>query len=121
MEREVSFRGKRKGSNFWILFQLNVELMNQDEPSEFLQYPLQIATVGQGSGIYDKNNTHIFENDYVTVGDKIMLVIFKNGCFYTPWKKSNYRLGGWKKDTIEIVGNKIDNPELADSIYFPKK
>lgn len=108
--REILFRGIRINNGQWIMGDLIqsqrgdmsiLPIWEVDLTENVLVNP---ATVGQYFGI-DKNGNRIFEDDFVKVGDKIMPVIFDNGCFYTLVGDNKYRLGGWKTETIEVVGN----------------
>ena len=70
----------------------------------------------QYTGLKDKNEKEIYEGDIVIVDQKETPaeVIFENGCFYTPIGISRYRLGGWYKENLEVVGNIYENPELLE-------
>lgn len=93
-------------------------------------------TVGQFTGLTDKNGKKIFEGDIVVVrypkgniccvGD----VQFDSGVFGVEWtatKENKSMLGGWGQrhnlrrfdddiiDKIEVIGNIHDNPELLES------
>ena len=65
--------------------------------------PMKDIVLMQYTGVKDINKKKIFNCDRVKVGTKILTVIYRNGAFYTPTEKGNYRLGGWK--TIEVIGN----------------
>ncbi len=65
------------------------------------------------SGVFDKNDKEIFDRDIIKVNsNKIMEVVFDKGCFYTIYNTSHYRLGGWVKSAIKVIGNTIENPDI---------
>lgn len=79
-------------------------------------------TIGQFTGITDKNGKKIFELDIVlkrTRDGKIpCLVTFNDGCFNCgvgsgSSTKNHYYL--LNDSQIEVIGNRIDNPELLQN------
>ena len=90
-------------------------------------------TLGQFTGLNDKNGKKIFEGDILPIEDEIVaVVIFQDGCFRLEeyglcgtWTESGFDEcgGGWgiiECDPIdwytigdmEVIGNIYDNPEL---------
>ena len=79
-------------------------------------FPIDPATIGQCTGLRDKNGTLIFEGDIFKTADIIAVV---------EWEKEGRFLGftinGERKivyinrvPLVEIVGNIHDNPELLE-------
>lgn len=70
----------------------------------------------QYTGFKDRNGTEVCEGDVVLVGrdGQVAEVVFEDGCFYTPVGISRYRLYGWEKDAIKVIGNIYENPELME-------
>lgn len=92
-----------------------------------LIYQVLEETVGQFTGLYDKNGKEIYEGDILVWGEndcksQPMIVVFKHGSFgYTyieDWFHSfagntNFTFNPLNTDVrFEIVGNIHDNPEL---------
>lgn len=85
-------------------------------------------TVGQYTGLTDKNGTKIFEGDIVKVrllysngerATEITTVVYdENNCCYSPmnWKEScQWCDYSTSIKEIEVIGNIYDNPELLRS------
>ena len=128
MIREILFRGqtRRKGEKVfldgspvpsnWVYGGVfpgtgNHSLIYQSDP-EFHKYPVYTDTLGQFTGLFDKDGTKIFEGDIV-ISDNghIGFVSFVNGMFVKKCTCHDccFALYG---DNSEILGNFYDNPEL---------
>lgn len=145
MNREILFRGKVKlpdnyrGHNLshrngdWVY-----GLMNSNESIRGIF--VDTNTIGQYTGLTDKNGTKIFEGDVLHFGDKNYLVFWNDECF--QWQMRIRKDGfsfpvysgqdtgcpvecitlSWVAAEIpilgtmstEIVGNIYDNPELIE-------
>ena len=64
-------------------------------------------TVGQYTGLNDKNGTRIFEGDLVKCGKYVLLVDWEECTGYHPF--NGY---GCTPEECEVIGNIHDNPEL---------
>ena len=125
--REILFRGKWKNSGEWVYG----NLFNPDKADTPTQicigtyiartcYEIDPETVGQYTGLHDKNGRKIFEGDIVR-------------CYYSdispftdeiePYEKEvliddilRSEVIGWIDcaDELEIIGNIYDNPELLE-------
>jgi hypothetical protein len=71
------------------------------------------AEVMQYTGVKDRNENKIFEGDIIITSKGVCPVTFENGCFYAK-TVSNYRLGGWKKETITVIGNIFEDGHLLN-------
>lgn len=129
--REILFRGKRKDNGEWvygtpIFYSSGTTVMcNEYQRNE----NIDLKTVGQYTGLKDKNGTKIFEGDIVQeswydydepVMDAFGIVYYNVGrCCCTVWdeeRESIYDLcaDGEYHWEVEVVGNIHDNPELLE-------
>lgn len=86
-------------------------------PNKLRLYEIDPETLCEYTGLSDKNNKKIFENDIVKHGDTISVVRY--GKFTKGDSSSVY---GWyftngdikEYESYEIIGNRYDNPELLE-------
>lgn len=125
--RDILYRGKAKDSGEWI---------ESDSILQFEEHPLKKCrvielfqarggwvevipeTVGQYTGLVDKNCNKIFEGDIVKYGETIHKVVFEQrnntayfGLVYSPLETLAF--GNYQDlRQIETIGNIHDNPEF---------
>ena len=149
--REIIFRGKRLDNGEWAYGSLidgiygavpvivSMPSVDDDFKLDFEYYHVDPATVGQYTGLQDKNGKRIFEGDILLFGVKKLLVWWNDEAFQWQAKEKkefpivtfegaiqkncviwdNIDLG-WiaaefacvGKMTTEVIGNIHDNPEL---------
>lgn len=137
MNREILFRGKRVDNGEWIYGNLtiwndkstSIDIMSDEYTPVYAVIP---ETVGQYTGLTDKNGGKIFEGDVIHVNYSITApvsygrgfrvvkhavdykaeVVFENYRFCL--KKSNGEIYEMHitRGEIEIIGDIHDNPEL---------
>lgn len=133
-EREILFRGKRTDNGKWIcghLLEQNIPdyhsyivasfIAEQDnrhtEIIEFAIYEVIPETVGQYTGLTDKNGVKIFEGDIVSLTNMLAFkVVYINcKCRYELVNHNDvvcFVLGVHKSKDVEVIGNIHDNPEI---------
>lgn len=127
--REILFRGKRADNGEWIKGYLYITQNSEYEISSYCKYYdcerytyiVIPETVGQYTGLTDKNGKKIFEGDiifrnyygekktYQVVYDKYIGAFTgqdKEGLYYTTFDGDS--------ECFEIIGNIHDNPELLE-------
>ena len=149
MNREILFRGqhRRKGEKVkfdgtpveskWVYggvcqFNEDRSIIYQTKP-EFQKYSVYTDTVGQYTGLTDKNGRKIFEGDIIKCSDTIndiefnAVVEFGNPNHDYSWGYQLKHISGEKPNLdilcwvdmeetgafIEVIGNIHDNPELV--------
>lgn len=137
MNREILFRGKRKDNGMWEYGNLSMrDGMGRRKyyiGQNMLGYEVLPETIGQYTGLKDKNGRKIFEGDIVKCLDTIneiefnAVVEFGDPNHDYSWgyqlkhilgEKPNLDILCWvdMEETgafIEIIGNIHDNPELV--------
>ena len=131
--REILFRGKRTINGDWVYGDFvhgnerkslrDSIFVYDSETQSFNDYEINPSTLGQYTGLKDKNGKRIFEGDIAKVmqgKDKdIAYVGFENGAFMLYPKTGNiyertlweYWYNDWD---VEVIGNITDNPELLE-------
>lgn len=117
--REILFRGKRKNNNEWIEGSLHTEKFTDDEEylcCEVCQCDVYPETLGQYTGLTDKNGAKIFEGDIVdilTENEEIGVVVYDDGGFVVNADTFclDFHTNIYGTD-LEVIGNIHDNPEL---------
>lgn len=124
--RGTAFRGRTKlpdGSSKWYFGDCRTRYF--DKIFVFIEDDKTLAsvdpkTVGQWSGVCDKNEQEIFDGDIVRQNGangavRFGIIEFDSGAFSVRWNDKRYGLDfvGYVPD-LEIVGNIYDNPELVD-------
>lgn len=142
MNREIKFRGKMIPENEWIFGTIlkipapPVCFGKSETDKYYIQFPdpryipdwnmpykmvqgeVNPDTIGQYTGLHDKNGKEIWENDIVEITRECIyekeIIIFKNGCFFIKSKENllasyNCKLNNYK---VKVIGNITDNSEL---------
>ena len=134
--RKIKFRGKvmwngnHKFSGDWVYgyYRNNdngnafiTETVDDFDNYIFDEIEIDENTVGQFTGLKDKNGKEIYEGDILKIDkeDYKYIVKFYSGCFVTVNKYDEHyeqakALGSLFTLEIEIIGNIYDNPELLE-------
>lgn len=128
--REILFRGKRLDNGEWVYgsyyhccgtaYGATFIVVNDFGFIEVIPH-----TVGQYTGLTDKNGKKIFEGDIIecdvfgamaTVKHKKYLVVFENGTYVAQWSIGEHKFSTYMHETWgrNVVGNKWDNSELLE-------
>lgn len=126
--REIRFRGKSIYTKEWVYGDLiQSKELNRCVIISGLSFDnecdINPQSIGEFTGLYDKNGTTIYEGDIVKWGkdNKLYVVKFLKGMFYASIEECNkdiiggfplYVLTDADEGWCEIVGNIYDKPEL---------
>ena len=127
--REILFRGKHSEKSRWDYGDLYMDHGRTYIGSRDMMHGVRVHgevipdTVGQYTGLIDKNGTKIFEGDIV----KLRLLAakmewkgvceYRNGAFGLAWQYAGERyctFAGTCNAEYEVLGNIHDNPEMME-------
>lgn len=124
--REILFRGKQIDTGAWVEGAFcrkdcddpfgelvdRPSIIKYDEPHSGYWFRVDPETVGQFTGLTDKNGTKVFEGDILSLRTgRRHVVKFEDGEFGMTGTAVPIRFA----DRFEIVGNIHDNPELPEN------
>ncbi len=124
MTRDIRFRAKRDNGEFVYGYYVAYMVTGGGKLYHHIKnsndtYAIDENTLGQFTGLKDKNGSELFEGDIITFGNKNnVVIVFGNGCFSVFGEPL-----GWDFDTenkpvltdfkyCEKLGNIHQNPEL---------
>ena len=115
--REIEFRGQRTDNKEWVyglLARYNPNFEAANIVSNEILTSVRTKTVGQYTGLTDKNGTKIFEGDMVRDANtgKIFEIIYSRHMFLRYEREPMYMFYTLDGDVVEVIGNIHDNPEL---------
>lgn len=144
--REILFRGKRVDNGEWVeghliwcedgrarILPSNTDIFCYEMDESIIQtvaHRVIPETVGQYTGLTDKNGAKIFEGDICRNNHNIYLIVWNMhgwqckkigsdfsltlGCSFPLWQWDNCKENGYR--TLEVIGNIHDNPELLEGV-----
>ncbi len=120
--RTIKFRGKRIDNGEWVCGNLInkfgssfIGVYTFDVTGEYVEYEVIPETVGQFTGLTDKNGKEIYNGDVFNLGDARIkyIVEWKDSGFKGRQIGNRSRVGlEFHKRFIEVIGSIHDNPEL---------
>jgi uncharacterized phage protein (TIGR01671 family) len=129
--REILFRGKSRDTNKWVFGDFvsdacgisHEEYLNENGDIGYIMTYVIPETVGQYTGLTDKNGKKIFEGDIVKAQDNLITSPFCDGItgkivydecafFIEPANPMETQWLFNECADYEIIGNIHDNPEL---------
>ncbi|MCI8332631.1 MAG: hypothetical protein HFE78_07385 [Clostridiales bacterium] len=140
--REILFRGKRKDNGEWVegnlffdpdlekytIFGYDYYTRDYALQREELMADVTAETVGQYTGLTDKNGVKIFEGDILKHDTNCPIEEYRFDYGYVFWygeaqrylrtsllyKDDCCKISGVNRENYEVVGNIYNNPELLE-------
>lgn len=142
--REILFRGKSTKTNQWIYGGFHIwekrqvcvfgnDRLKDDEiscvitvnsfadwnmPRTMHAVEVIADTVGQHTGLTDRNGNKIFEGDIVNIlteNEEIGIIVYEDGGFIVRADKFSIDfINNINGTDVEVIGNKYDNPKLME-------
>lgn len=122
--RDIKFRGKDLYSGEWVHGLIQHPLLGEEEVLA-MEYAIDDTyglteidpdTVGQFTGLKDKNGVEIYESDIVEhKGQRYVIEYSVEYVRFIPLMVDRW-LAGFNLATFEVIGNIHDNPELLEVV-----
>ena len=132
--REIVFRGKRAKDGKWVdgsLFSsmtgqkfIRWEVEDDGAIEEIVQYEVNPETIGQFTGLTDKNGKRVFEGDILQwvdedntcEGSKLIFIVKFDGEYEGFFGEGEFdNIEPWQFRNHEVIGNIHDKPELLEA------
>ena len=128
MKREIKFKAKivmdieplamKKGD--WVEGHYYEDLQDGEwcswiqECNDIIHYKVDKNTLGQFTGLLDRNGKEIWEYDIVDWDGVKLLVEFVDGgfCMHENYEDATLHDLFFERNEINVIGNRFDNPEL---------
>lgn len=129
MSREIKFRGKKENGIFVYgdliqyengdvaIFENKITKYGYEATQISKRTKVDVRTIGQFTGLYDKNGKNIYEGDIVQWEECVADYTFvtqTSEVFYDERSASFMPFGEWHYCDFEVIGNIFDNPELLE-------
>ena len=124
MNRTIKFRGKRLDNGEWVhgsFRYIDGEHFITTQERPFVEHEIDPNTLGQFTGLYDKNGKEIYERDILHLWtDGITNRPFDDFKAEVLFNKGMFKVGGrtvFQASTLynykfDVIGNIHNNPEL---------
>lgn len=122
MNREIKFRGLSFDKG-WIYGNLiKSDQSTWIRESDYYNFKVKVDTVGQYTGLHDKNGKEIYEGDIAKYENMTGKIMFFNGSFILSdlEETEEWELGVINED-IEVIGNVFEKGILLNDSEKSKK
>jgi uncharacterized phage protein (TIGR01671 family) len=130
--REIKFRGLSLEKNEWLYGSLIIfpddnkhsightmlKVNDNQDDNQLVTEPVDHKSVGQFTGLLDKNGKEVYEGDILrTEHTTPLLVVYEDGgfCFYNDLTSGADRLAQNRCERLEIYGNVHENKDLLNT------